>query len=277
MSLRSMANNNITVGLINIPTKMYSAVESNDVWFHQHHVHDDGSAHRVNMPALCSGCGEIVSRSDLVRGVERGDTTILVTADELATIEPESAKDFDVQRFVPATEIDPILYGSPYYIEPDQKRGKRAVETYALLREVLVSRQVVGLVTYCMRGKQHLAVLRALGKTLVVQNICFPADVRAPEFSVLDREVKIDPAELKLANQLVDMMSGEFDTAEYIDTYAAAVADLIDAKEAGVPMSVREEAEAAEEVSDLLAALEASVARHPAGKRRGKGRARKSA
>jgi DNA end-binding protein Ku len=265
--MRSMSNTNITFGLISVPVKMYSAIELNDLRFNQFHVHDDGSASRIEMPAVCKDCGEVVSRSDLVKGVERGDTAILVSDDELKSVESDSGgEDFEVLSFVGQDEIDPISYESPYYLEPDPKRGKRAVETYSLLRTVLTESNRVGIVRYTMRGKTHLAVLRAVGNALVVQNIQWPADVRAAEFPVLDGEVTIDPKELKLARQLVDMMSGEFDPSGYVDTYGVAVNDLIDAKESGRPVTVREETEAAADVSDLLAALEASVAAHPAGK-----------
>jgi DNA end-binding protein Ku len=269
--MRSMSDTNITFGLISVPVKMYSAIESNDLRFNQFHVHDDGSASRVNMPAVCQGCGEVVSRSDLVKGVERGDAAILLSDDELKSVESDAGdKDFEVLSFVHQDEIDPISFASPYYLEPDPKRGKRAAETYVVLRTALTESRKVGIVRYTMRSKTHLAVLRVSGKVLIVQNICWPADLRAADFSVLEREVKVDPKELKLAHQLVDTMSGEFDASEYVDEYAVRVDELIDAKEAGVPMTVREEAEPTEEVSDLLAALEASVKAHPAGKERGK-------
>jgi DNA end-binding protein Ku len=265
MALRSMANSHISFGLISVPVKMYSAIESRGVAFHQYHQHDDGTAHRVNVLCVCADCGEVVSRGDLVKGVERGDTPILVTADELAAIEPESAKDFEVLRFCHADEIDPIGFASAYYLEPDPKR-KRAVETYVLLRTVLTESGRVGIVRYTIRGKTHLAVLRAAGNVLVVQHIQWSADVRASEFPVLDREVKVNEAELKLARQLVDAMSGPFVAGDYLDTYAVAVEDLIDSKANGGIRHSPIHREAAAEVSDLLAALEASIAKHPAGK-----------
>jgi DNA end-binding protein Ku len=269
--MRSMANTNVSFGLISVPVKMYGAVEASDIRFNQFHVHDDGSASRIEMPCICKDCGEVVPRGDLVKGVERNDTAILVSDDELRSCESDAGgKDFEVLRFCHADEIDPISFASPYYLEPDPKRGKRAVETYVLLRTALTDSRKVGVVRYTMRSKTHLAVLRAVDKVLIVQNICWPADLRAADFSVLDREVKVDASELKVAHQLVEMMSGEFDASEYVDEYALRVDELIDAKEAGVPMTVREEAEATEEVSDLLAALEASVKAHPAAKERGK-------
>jgi DNA end-binding protein Ku len=277
MALRSMANTNVVFGLISVPVKVYSAIESRGMAFHQYHQHDDGTAHRVTMPTVCTGCGEVASRGSLIKGAERGDTTILITADELAAVEPESAKDFEVLKFVDAAEIDPISYSSPYYLEPDAKRGKRAVETYSLLRTVLTESGRVGIVTYTMRSKTHLAVLRPSGNALVLQNIAWPADVRSTDELTGLGEVKVNPAELKLARQLVDAMTGPFVAGEHVDTYATAVENLIDSKaNGGEPMTACEETEAAAEVSDLLAALEASVAAKTAAAPRRKPRARKA-
>jgi DNA end-binding protein Ku len=178
--MRSMANVNVTLGLISVPVKVYAATESGGVSFNQLHVHDsDGSAHRVNMPTVCSDCGEVVPRNMLAKGVERDGKTVVFTADELAAIEPEAARDFEVLKFVDAAEIDVISYTSPYFLEANVKANKRAVDMYHLIRQVLVESGRVGLVRYCQRGKQHLAVLRVSGKALVVQNVCWPSDVRS--------------------------------------------------------------------------------------------------
>ena len=140
-----------------------------------------------------------------------------------------------------------------------------------------------GVVRYTMRGRTHLAVLRVAGGVLVVQNIAYPDQLRKLEFASLQREVDVDRKAVKLMTQLMESMVAEFDAADYVDTYAVKVSELIDAKAAGVPMTPGEEAEAAEDVSDLLQALTASIdqkgaaksaANHPAGKRR---RTRKTA
>ena len=285
-NMRSIANSSISFGpFINVPVKMYSAVEDHKVDFHQYHECDGGTVSRIEMPTRCKACHAEVPRNTLAKGVERGDEVIIITADELASVEAQAGKDFDVSAFVFAEEISPLYYDAPYFLEPDVKRGKRAVETYTLLREVLTASQRVGVVTYCMRGRTHLAILRPADKVLVLQNIHFPNEIRdAAELSVLDKEVKVDPKELKLATQLVEMMCTEFDASQYVDEYVEKINELIDKKANGVQITVTEEAEAAEEVGDLLAALEASVkakeaskAAHPSGRKRGNAVAPKTA
>ena len=112
--MRSMANTSITFGpFINVPVKMYSAVEDSGVRFNLFHVHDDGSASRIEMPCVCKDCGEAVPRNQLVKGVERDDTPILVTDDELAGVESDSGREFDILAFLHQDEIDPLLFEQP--------------------------------------------------------------------------------------------------------------------------------------------------------------------
>lgn len=267
-AMRNMSNTNISFGpFINIPVRVYAATEDNSVKLNMFHVHADGSASRVGMPAKCKDCGEIVDRGDLARGVERNGTAILIDKDELTALETDTGRDFEVLSFCDATEVNPMRYDTPYFLEPDEKRSKRAVDGYALLRNLLADSGRVGVVRYTMRSRQHLAVLRPDGDVLTVQNVLWDAELRHPEFACLNREVKLGAKEMELATQLMESMVAPFDTTAYVDDYAEGVAALVEAKEAGVPIA-REEKAAVEEVGDLLAALERSVAKHPAGTRR---------
>jgi DNA end-binding protein Ku len=111
---------------------------------------------------------------------------------------------------------------------------------------------------------------------LILQNVRWPAEIRIADFDSLKEQTKLDAKELAVATQLVEMMSGPFDASEYTDTYAEQVAVLIEAKATGQP-TVRKDAAPVADVSNLLAALEATVkakaaskAAHPAGKKIGK-------
>jgi DNA end-binding protein Ku len=275
--MRSIANTNITFGpLINIPVKMYSAVDEHQLRFNYLHKHDDGSVSRISMPCVCDDCGEVVPRGLLDRGLERGDESILITADEFAQCEDESGKDFKVLHFIHADDMNPMMYGLPYYLEPDlgmtrnrpnTARNPRAPETYMTLWTVLNETRQMAVVNYTSRGKTHLAVLRAQGDKLVIQNILWPDELRQPEFATL-QNVTVDPEAVKLMKVLVEQRQTDFASEEYVDTYAVAINEMVDAKVEGVQLSPREETEAAEDVSDLLAALQASIAAHPAGKAR---------
>lgn len=269
MAMRSMANANISFGLVSVPVKMFAATESHDVKFHQYHEHEGEAPGRIKQLRTCEDCGAVVEYGEIAKGVERGDDVIIVTADELSGIEVESGKDFDVLLFCDSDQVDPIVFGSPYYLEPNAKQAKTALEAYAVLRTVLEESGLVAIVQYTMRGKTHLGVLRVVGKVITLQNIVWHDELRQPEFSSLDRDIAVKPELLKLAGQLVESMTGEFKAEEYTDEYTERVRELVEAKAAGREIE-HEEPEAVEEVSDLLAALERSIAKHPAGKGRGK-------
>lgn len=272
-------------GLINIPVKMYAATSSEGVKFNMFHVHDDGSASRINMPCVCAGCKEEVPRNQLVRGQERDGQAILVTDEELEELQLDAGKPFKVLRYCRPDEVDPLLYEAPYFLTPDIGDGRgrsanpQAAETYATFLAVLEETGLIGVVQYTMRQTTHLAMVsprrRGDEAVLVLHNLAWPAELRAPEFAVLKRQIDINPRSLKLMTQIVEQEVEEFNAEEYVDVFAGRVKEFIDCKADGVPMTVREETEAAEEVGDLLAKLEATAAAqtqaraaHPAGKRR---------
>jgi DNA end-binding protein Ku len=250
---------------ISAPVKTYSASDSHTEALNMHHVHDDGAAHRIKRPYICGDCGESVTYSELVRGQTRDDTVLLVSDSELTQIEVDCGKDYEVLHFVHADEVPAMLYGDPYFLEPDDKRSKQATETYETLRVVLEEKNEVGIVKYTNRGKTHLAMLRPERGKLVLQHLTWPDEMRDID-EVAVKPVNVNPEAVKLMGTLVENMTSEFNAEPYVDMYAMGVKDLLDAKEQGVPMSEHQEAVAAEEVSDLLAALERSIRKHPAGK-----------
>jgi DNA end-binding protein Ku len=275
-----MSNTNISFGpFISVPVRQYAATESHAISFNMFHVHDDGSASRVSMPCVCNDCGETIpNRNDLVRGQMRGDTAILVTAEELAECETDSGKDFDVEAFVNFDEINPLRLETPYYLEPDVKVNKNAPEGYALIRTIMEESRRVAVVRYTMRGRTHQAILRPVGDVIVMQNVLWRDELREADFASLKKPVELDPKVKKLATQFMEQMVADFSEVDesMVDEYAAKVNELLDAKQAGAPMPVRQEAETVEDVADLMAALEASIARHPAGKAKGKAKAAKA-
>ncbi len=281
MAMRSMGTGSLGFGLVSVPVKMYSATESHDPKFNSCHVHEDGTGHRIAMVRRCTQCEAEVGYGDLVKGVEREDgTMLLILKEELESIDTDVSSGFEILKFVHADEgPDPLTYESGYYLAPDVGGGKgkpvnkAALDGYVLLRTVLRESGRVGIVKYTMRSKTHVAVLRVVGDVLVLQNTIWADELRTPDFAVLNREVTLAPKMVKMATGLLESMAGEYDATEYVDEAAVAVQDLINAKATGQPV-VRREKEATEEVGDLLAALEASialeqsVAAHPAGKKR---------
>ena len=258
--MRSVKNTSISFGLVNVPGKLYKAVESHDVAFHQHHVGCGGS---IKMERYCEACeAKPVPFSDIVKGVEKDDNTVLVTADEIKSLEGEVSPTIEVVQFVEASEIDAVAYETAYYFAPE----KTSVEGYSLLRTVLADSGKVGLVQFALRGRLSLGVLRVSGDVLVIHTIAWPDEVRTPEFALLDKKVELKPALIAAATALVDSMTGTFKPEDFVDTYTNRVNEFITARAEGGEFVPAAKADDNEDVADLLAALEASVANKKAAK-----------
>lgn len=255
--MRAMKKTSIAFGLVNVPVRMYKATESHDVAFKQHH---GGECHGgISLVRTCKECAEVVDYADIVKGVEVDGELVIVTGDELKSLEDESSPAIEVVQFIDQSEIDPISFEAPYYLEPD----KTSLEGYALIREVLGETGRVALVQFSMRGRVHLGVLRSVGKVLTVHTIAWPSEVREPAFAILDKPVELKPAALKVAHALVESMTAEFQPDEHVDIYTERVAELIAAKAGGREFAAKP-VEPEVQVDDLIAALEASLAKKKA-------------
>ncbi|SDG52387.1 Ku protein [Pseudonocardia oroxyli] len=247
----------MSFGLVSVPIKLYSATTNHDVRFHQVHGADGG---RIRYKRTCTVCGEVVEYADIVKGYETEDGE-LITLDEsdLDSLPVASGHEIDVIEFVPADQIDPMLFDKAYYLEPETKAAK----PYALLREALAETDRMAVVRFALRQRESLALLRVRDKVIVLQTMLWPDEVREPAFDILDQDVDLKPQELKMASSLVESMGADFDSADFHDEYRDAVLELIESKkEHGdarpAPVEAKKEDEG-DSMTDLLSALQASV------------------
>jgi DNA end-binding protein Ku len=265
--MRSVRNSGLTFGLVNIAVKMFVASESHDTKFHQHHAKCLGATNTgaISMPRVCKDCGEKVDSKDIVKGVTVDDKLVTVDSDEIKALDEEQDPSIEVVQFVHADEIDPILFESTHYLDAD----KGSEKGYAMLRQVLEESRKVGIVRYSMRGRTRMGVLRVYGNALAIHALLWHDEVRSTdELLGAAKQVKLTPKEVKMAHVLVESMSGEWNPAEYVDTYAQRMTQFIETKSEGGEFVPVVRASDKQDVSDLLAALENSIARHPAGKKR---------
>ncbi|MFL6162650.1 MAG: Ku protein [Jatrophihabitantaceae bacterium] len=260
--MRAIWKGAVSFGLVNVPVRLFAATQENDIRFHQVHREDGG---RIRYKRTCSVCGEEVSYDDIAKGYETSDGQLVILTDEdLDKLPVASNHEIDVVEFVPAAQVDPILFARSYYLEPDA----RAAKPYALLREALIETDRMAVVKVALRQKETLAVLRVRDKAILLQTMLWPDEVRQPDFAILDDDVDLRPQELKMAASLVESMASDFDPEEFNDSYREAVAELIDAKlergeSAELPGSEEQAGEPGKtgEVIDLLTALQRSVNR----------------
>ena len=259
--MRSIWKGSLSFGLVNVPVKVYSATEDHDVKFHQVHAKDNG---RIRYKRVCEVCGEVVDYRDIARAYESDNgQTVIITDEDMATLPEEKSREIEVLEFVPASEIDPLMYDRSYYLEPDSKSTK----SYVLLAKTLANTDRVAIVHFALRNKTRLAALRVKDfskrDVMVIHTLLWPDEIRDPDFPSLDTKVEIKPAELKMAEQVVDSMADDFNPDQFRDDYQEQLHELIEAKlegdEAFPTEEQPKELDVTDDVSDLLAKLEASV------------------
>ncbi|TQL69675.1 DNA end-binding protein Ku [Nocardioides albertanoniae] len=255
--MRAIWKGAVSFGLVSVPVKLYSATESHDVSFRQVHVADGG---RIRYQRICSIDGEEVPYSEIAKGYETEDGEMVVlTDDDFANLPTTSSREIAVEKFVPADQIDPMLFEKSYYLEPENT----GVKPYALLRQALRDADRVALVTVALRQRTTVAALRVRetdnGDVIVLQTMMWPDEIRVPDFNVDAGEIK--DSEIKMANMLVETLAGDFHAEEFSDDYADAVDAMVKAKiEGGEVERTPTSTKTSGEVVDLLAALQRSVA-----------------
>ena len=261
--MRSIWKGSVAFGLVNVPVKVYSATEDHDIKFHQVHAKDNG---RIQYRRVCSECGEVVEYRDIAKAYQADNgQTVVITDDDIATLPEERSHEIEVLEFVPAGEIDPLMYDRSYFLEPDGKSSK----SYVLLAKALAETDRVAIVHFALRNQTRLAALRVKDfskrNVMVIHTLLWPDEIRDPDFPSLDADVEVRPAELKMAGQVVESMADDFRPEEFTDTYQEQLRELVEAKLEGGEAFATPEAPArlddTEDVSDLLAKLEASVRR----------------
>lgn len=257
--MRSVWKGSVAFGMVTIPVRLYTATQEHDIRFHQVHGADSG---RIRYKRVCEVCGEEVPYDEIDRAVEQPDGTLVtVTKEELDALAVPTGHEIDVVEFVPADQIDPVLFGRSYYVEPDSK----AVKPYVLLREALRDTDRIAIGRIALRQRESLAALRVRDDVIIVQTMLWPDEVRKPSFEVLSTDVELRPQEKQMAETLVESLTTDFDPDAFTDRYTDAVAELVASKTAGPAAAHRSEPEPAESdegpATDLVEALRASVER----------------
>src|SRR5919199_728353 len=254
--MRAIWRGAVSFGLVSIAVKLYSPTEAKDIRFHQVHRTDGG---RIKYQRTCSIDGEVVTFDDIAKGYDIGGGEMVILTDEdFGDLPLTTSHAIDVLEFVPAEQVDPILYNKAYYLEPDGS----ATKPYVLLRDALTRTDRVAIVKVALRQREQLATLRVRDGVLVLNTMLWPDEVRKPDFGFLDDDVEARPAELAMAGSLIESMAADFDPGQFTDNYRAALQEVIDAKIAGREVVQPPEEEAAPSAAvDLMAALRASVDR----------------
>jgi DNA end-binding protein Ku len=252
----------ISFGLVSIPVGLFSATEDHTVHFHQF---ERDTSDRIRYQRVNERTGKEVEYSDMVKGRDVGDGEyVLVEPEELADIAPGRSRTIDITTFVDLDEIDPIFFQKTYWLAPTDEQYARP---YALLREAMTRTNRAGIATFVMRGKEYLTAVRADGDVLALETLFFADEIR--DRSTLDVPGRTKPKgkELDMATGLIEAMSGAWKPDEFRDTYTERVEKLIEDKRRGREVVTEAEPPEPTAMSDLITALERSVAEARGGRK----------
>ena len=256
--MASIWKGSLAFGLVNIPVELRPAVRSAEkLSFRQL----DKKHHKpIKYDRVSTVDGKSVPWGDIVKGYEISKGKfIVVDDDDFKAAAPEMSRVLEMTDFVPGESIDPRFFDSPYYLVP-REGGDKA---YALLRDALEETGKVGIGTFALRQKQHLAAVKPMGKALVLELMRFenelvdPSEIKFPSAD----SAKVRPQERAMAVQLIEQLAEEFDPSKYQDEYQDRLKAIIKAKAKGKKLPVDDiEARENTKVIDLVARLQESLA-----------------
>jgi DNA end-binding protein Ku len=244
----------LSFGLLAIPVKLYTAARSQRMNLHQLHkvCHT-----RLKQPLYCPQCNRQVERSEVVRGYEyEKGQYVIVNEEDIKKITPRSSTVMEIVAFVKQEQIDPIYFDASYFMLPDKDSEK----PYALLLKTLEDNNRVGIATVTMHQREYTVFIRPRKNGLTIHTMYYANEIReVAGYGRAEKDVKLKPAEVKLAEQLVESLSQDFKPEQFHDKFQENLKALIEAKQKGKTI-VAERKPGPARVIDMMEALKKSLA-----------------
>jgi DNA end-binding protein Ku len=261
--MRAIWSGAISFGLVNIPVKLNSAIESSEGLDFDMLSKKDMAP--IRYARIDTKTGKEVPWKEIVKGYEYTKGKYVVVSDEdFKKASPEKSRSVDIIEFVKENEIDPIYYEKPYYLVPD----KGADKSYHLLIKALEETETVGLAEFMLRNRMHICALKAKDGVLLLHQLRYQEEIReAPEVETPKNE-KISAKEVELAKKLINQLTEKFNPAEFKDTYVTELKKVIKAKAAGKDIHIAEPKKATATVKDLMEVLKQSLEATPPKKKK---------
>ena len=254
--MRPIWNGSVSFGLVNIPVRMFSGTNQREgIDLNMLHEKDHAP---IRYARICTKDGKEVAWEDIVKGYEyRDGDYIVLTEKDMDELDVKKSKTVDIQQFVEQDDIDIRYFEKPYYLEV-VKGGEKA---YALLRSALQKSGKLALVRFVMHQREHVGVLKPVGRVLVLNQMRFPTDLRQPSELNLPTDKEVTEAELEMALKLVKQGTKPFIAEDLKDTYTEELEEMIKQKAKGKKAAPKQKSAAPKESSpkDLMATLKASL------------------
>ena len=244
----------ISFGLVSVPVRLYAAAREEHVSFNQIH---EVCGSRIKQQIFCPTCERVVERSELAKGyqVDR-DAYVLVSGEELKTLEAASSEAMEITQFVTLSEVDPIYFESSFYSAPEDP-GRRA---YGLLLQAMEQLQVAAIARVTLHQREQIVLMRPYHKGILLHTLYFPAEVREVAEYGKTENTNLQKPEMQLAEQFIQQLKASFNPEQYKDEYQQRVLDLIETKRAGQVIAGQPAKPRMAPVIDLMEALKKSIA-----------------
>ena len=218
----------VSFGLISVPIRLFVAAREEHIGFNQ--IHKECGT-RVKQQLYCPHDERVVERSELAKGYQVDkDTYVLVTDEELKSLEAESSESMEIQQFVKLDDVDPVYYQTSYYTVPEDP-GRRA---YALILQGMEQLKLGAIAKITLHQREQIVMIRPYNKGLVLHTLYYPAEVRQIAEYGQDEDLKLQKAEVDLAEQFMKQLTAKFEPEQFKDEYQTRVEELVESKEAGM-------------------------------------------
>jgi DNA end-binding protein Ku len=230
--MRSIWKGSIGFGLVSIPVKLYSAVQTNSLDFDML----DGRDHsRIRFQRVNENTHKEVPYDKIVKGYKMGDDYVIMEDTDFEDAAPEKSKVITIESFVDIDEVNPMFYETSYYTEPDTKNNK----AYGLLLQALIKSKKAGLARFVLRSTESLCIVHPVRNVLVVTRIRFGEQIRDTEDLNVADKMEISKKELDMGLMLIDQYSDKFDVSKFKDDYNESLLKIIEAKAKGKRAKVK--------------------------------------
>jgi DNA end-binding protein Ku len=250
-TMRAIWSGAIGFGLVNIPVKLFSAVEQSELSLDMLDKKDHSN---IKFQRINATTGKVVPWENIVKGYKVDDRYVVLNDEDFQRASPEKNKMIDIAEFASESEIDSMYYETPYYLQPE-KSGAKA---YALLRDALKKSGKVAIGTFVLRNRESLVTIKPYKDVLVLNKIRFAEEIRSTEDLTVP-EANNKPAEMKMAIELINQLTSKFDIKKYKDSYSDKLLKLIKEKAKGKKIAKPTMKVVHSRSRDLMSQLKASL------------------
>jgi DNA end-binding protein Ku len=248
---RPIWSGRISIGLVNVPVRLYTMIRDNTISFRYLHKHDGAP---LKYQKICTLDKEVVPWEEIEKGYEIGrDEFVVFSKEELEAIKPESDERIRIDKFVNLISIDPLYFDKSYILAPNKSK-----DAYSLMLSAFQKMGMAGVGKFTMKNKEHPVIIHEYKGALILTIIRYANEIVHPlDLEQLSELPKPTEEELQLATKIIENLSGEFDITEYKDGFREKVEKLIEKKMQGeiiIPEKPQKE-----EAKELMVALKETL------------------